>query len=277
MLTRLNLVVALATLAAWTYAETLPARAQAVISTGQSFVTARLLPGVGQEDGSRIIALRLALADGWKTYWRSPGEAGIPPHFDWAGSSNIAEAEILWPRPELFESFGYRTVGYSHQIVLPIHIVPADPSRPLGISLMADIGVCRELCVIERVELGELIAPDAPDIGAGQVHRALAEVPRPASEVGVRLMACRISGAGPVRHLDALLTADTPLSGAEAVVEGSKRLWVTETASHVQDDGLHISAEIELADGGTWVPRSDLRITVLAEGFAADLHGCTPS
>ena len=87
--------------------------AQSVVSTGQSFVSGRIIPGSRQDDGSRLAGLRLTLARGWKTYWRSPGEAGVPPSFDWSRSENVAGVEVLWPRPKFFDSFGLTTIGYA--------------------------------------------------------------------------------------------------------------------------------------------------------------------
>ena len=67
------------------------------------------LDGWRQPDGSRLAAVEIRLAPGWHTYWRVPGDAGIPPSFDWSGSSNLASVAYEWPRPEIFDSFGMRT------------------------------------------------------------------------------------------------------------------------------------------------------------------------
>ncbi|MEM9736589.1 MAG: protein-disulfide reductase DsbD domain-containing protein [Pseudomonadota bacterium] len=129
------------------------ASAQSLVSTGQSFVEASLIPGETAPDGSRTMGLALDLAPGWKTYWRSPGEAGIPPRFDWEGSANLARIEVLWPAPGIYQSFGMTTIGYESDVVLPIRLEPEDASAPVLVSLALDLGVCREICVFERVEL----------------------------------------------------------------------------------------------------------------------------
>ena len=103
--------------------------AQQIVSTGQSFVTGRLIPGTKQEDGSRLAGLRLSMEPGWKTYWRSPGEAGIPPRFDWSASANVDSVEVLWPRPQVFTSFGLRTIGYSNQGCIA---APRDTERSIA-------------------------------------------------------------------------------------------------------------------------------------------------
>ena len=263
-------------LAAALLAALLPATAvaQAVVSTGQSFVTVRLLPGIGHEDGARTAGLRLSLAEGWKTYWRSPGEAGIPPHLDWSASTNLAGAELLWPRPELFQSFGLRTVGYSEQVVLPVRVTPKDPALPVNLVLTGDFGVCRDICVIERVELNATLEPGMRDVGGSQIRRALNEVPVPAAEVGVRHVACRFTGQGEELRLEAVVQFDDPLLAAEVVVEGTEKLWLRRSTSQIQDGALHVSAEAELPSGMSWIDRSAVRLTVLADRFAADIQGC---
>ena len=85
-------------------------------------VKAQVLPGWRAADGTHMAALHLELADGWKTYWRSPGDVGIPPRFDWRGSRNVAGVEIMWPTPRITVDHGMYTVGYSNQLVLPMQL-----------------------------------------------------------------------------------------------------------------------------------------------------------
>jgi DsbC/DsbD-like thiol-disulfide interchange protein len=54
-------------------------------------VQIRILPGWSRDDGSHMAALHLILAPGWKTYWRAPGDAGIPPMMDLEGSDNLSD------------------------------------------------------------------------------------------------------------------------------------------------------------------------------------------
>lgn len=66
-------------------------------------VTARRLTvenGIAPGSGTLSAGLALDLADGWKTYWRTPGEVGFPPEIDWSGSQNIASIDFQWPAPE---------------------------------------------------------------------------------------------------------------------------------------------------------------------------------
>ncbi|WP_436784953.1 protein-disulfide reductase DsbD domain-containing protein, partial [Streptomyces sp. URMC 126] len=75
----------------------------------------------------------------WKTYWRSPGDSGVPPQFDWSGAANVAQATPLWPRPEVIESGGERTLGYHDRLVLPIALTPAAPGQPMAGQVQQDM------------------------------------------------------------------------------------------------------------------------------------------
>ena len=66
--------------------------------------SARLLAGWTDAGGTRISALELVLEPGWKTYWRNPGDTGLPPSFDWSAAANMTGAEIIWPAPQVNSS-----------------------------------------------------------------------------------------------------------------------------------------------------------------------------
>ena len=252
-----------------------PSQAQSVVSTGQSFVTARMLPGIENENGTRTAGIRLTLAEGWKTYWRSPGEAGIPPNLDWSQSRNLAEAKILWPRPELFVSFGMQTIGYSESVVLPIAITPEDPGKAVHMHLTADFGVCKEICVVERVELQDILSPGMPAIGRSQIERALRQVPVPVSEAGVTEAVCAFSGQREAMQLSATIAFQDDIRAAQVIVEGNDQLWLRRTQSRVEDGRIHVTAEAELPPQVAWIDRSAVRFTVLTENTAVDIQGCT--
>ena len=83
----------------------------ALAMTQDEVLTATLLPGWRMENGHQMAGLSLTLSPGWKTYWRSPGEAGIPPLFDWSGSDNIASVRLHWPSPSVFHTNGMHMAG----------------------------------------------------------------------------------------------------------------------------------------------------------------------
>ncbi len=252
-----------------------PTPAQSVVSSGESFVDMRLLAGRAEADGSRTAALVLEVAPGWKTYWRNPGAVGIPPNFNWEGSGNLASAEVLWPRPVRFESFGLSTLGYGGQIVFPVRLDPADSTEPMDISLDLALGVCRDICVLQESTVSAVIAPDTPESGGALLREAEGLVPRPGTEQGLRSATCRITGTGSKRQFEANLDFEAPPTSPEVVLEGPGKAWFTSVETATDGAGaITVTADLSLLDESSWVNRSDIRMTVLADDFAADIQGC---
>jgi len=100
---------------------------------GDNHAAARLITATEATGSASAIeaGLEIRLAPGWHTYWRSPGDAGIPPSIDWAGSDNLAHAEIAWPAPQRWSLQGFETAGYENHVVLPIALTLAQPGRPV--------------------------------------------------------------------------------------------------------------------------------------------------
>jgi suppressor for copper-sensitivity B len=114
---------------------------------------------VSAEDGgapdafSVSLGLLLEYGEGWKGYWRTPGEVGLAPEIDWTGSSNLASAEILWPAPHRFEAFGIENFGYSGEVVLPIRVMLEDRGEPLDLRARVALLTCSNVCVPHTFEL----------------------------------------------------------------------------------------------------------------------------
>lgn len=250
--------------------------AQTITSTDQSFLEADLVAGAPADEGGRIAGLNLSMADGWKTYWRSPGETGVPPVFDWSKSRNLRSAKVLWPSPELFESFGMQTVGYSHWVTLPLVLEPEDPTRPIELHLEATLGVCSELCVVEEVTLTGSFSPDAVE-AEDRVARAVDAVPRSGSESGLSGASCQMKGAGADRNFEAELRFARDFSAPVVLVEGPENVWISPAETEADGGTLTVRAKMEMFDDSAWIDRSDLRLTVLDGPFAADIQGCAGS
>jgi DsbC/DsbD-like thiol-disulfide interchange protein len=114
----------------------------------------RLIAG-DPDDGTLRAGVDIELADGWKTYWRMPGDAGVPPQFDWSQSKNVKAIEMLWPAPARFIDAGGETVGYKDRVVFPLRITPQRPGDPVELRLEMFFGVCKDICIPvgERVGL----------------------------------------------------------------------------------------------------------------------------
>ncbi|HQY43436.1 MAG TPA: protein-disulfide reductase DsbD family protein [Paracoccaceae bacterium] len=240
----------------------------------ETLFRAELLPGWQTADGRQMSALHIVLTPGWKTYWRSPGEAGIPPVFDWAGSDNVAAVALHWPRPQVFDLAGYRTLAYPGELILPVEITPARPGEPVTLRLKADIGVCEEICVPVTIELSaDLARTDAPD---NRITRALDLVPDDSRARGMPAARC---SAEPIR--DGLrLTADIPLTRAQAgdfaVIELlSREVWVASVHNEATGGRLLQTSDMVPANAKPFaLNRQDVRITAFTGGEVIEFRGC---
>ena len=138
----------------------------------------RLLSGGSEADGrTRLAGIAFELDPGFKTYWRSPGESGLPPAFDWTGSENLAAAEVLWPAPTRFEDASGVAYGYKDRVLLPVRIVPSDPAKPVRVELKLDYGVCKDICIPATARLRLKLGPERGTYRAA-IDEALARVPK---------------------------------------------------------------------------------------------------
>ncbi|MEM7238343.1 MAG: protein-disulfide reductase DsbD domain-containing protein [Pseudomonadota bacterium] len=249
------------------------AQAQSIVSRGQSFVRADLVPGKPMPDGDRMIGLALSMAPEWKTYWRSPGEAGIPPTIDWSGSQNVASTEVFWPRPEVFTSFGMLTIGYQNHVILPVRLTPSDPSAPIELDVSLDLGVCRDICVLETTQISAMIPVDS-QAGADLVSDAMAQVPASGADQGMEHATCKITGAGSDRDFSASLVFDQPITSPMVLLEGPEGVWFHRTETVASDTQIDVASKLSILFDDVWVSRKDVRMTVLADNMAADIRGC---
>ncbi len=234
---------------------------------------AELLPG-WREGGRHIAALRLKLAPGWKTYWRSPGEAGIPPEFDWSGSRNVSDVRMHWPVPHVFSLNGMQTIGYRDEVVLPFEVETRDAREPVRLRARVDLGVCRDICVPAEFELdGELAATGAPD---PIISAALRSRPETGREAGVGRVACRVDPIDDGLRLTAEL--DLPATGgAEVVVmePGTPAIWTSEAVTSRQGARLVAVSDMVGPDGVPFaLDRSAVTLTVLGDRRAVEIRGC---
>ena len=240
-------------------------------------VRGEILPGWQLPDGSRVAAIRLTLAPGWKTYWRSPGDAGIPPQFGWAGSENLRAVGISWPTPEVFDQYGMRSIGYSDTVILPLSIAPRDTGQPVRVEAALEIGVCHDVCVPEQLRLSATFAGNSTQPSAA-IAAALAERPFSAAEAGVTGVSCRFQPKADGYEIEARIAM--PSAGGEEIVviePGPADIWMSETDVRRKGNELTATGDMVVSDGGAMaLDRSAIRITVLGRDHAVDIRGCTP-
>src|ERR1700736_6457249 len=114
---------------------------------GDARAAMRLIAGARTNDAMARAGIEIKLAPGWKTYWRYPGDSGVPPRFDFAGSQNVKSIAIVWPAPHRFSDESGITIGYKDDLVFPVRIVPQDAAKPVLLRLKADYAVCEKICI----------------------------------------------------------------------------------------------------------------------------------
>jgi len=143
----------------------------------------RLFGGTAKAlSGEKLMAgVQLRMDDGWKTYWRSPGDSGVPPQFDWSGSTNLKEAKVLYSAPHRFADAGGTAVGYSGEVIFPVELTPERPGEPIELKLAFAFGLCKSLCIPNEAKLNLKLEPgtalDAAD--AKLLNAAFDSVPQP--------------------------------------------------------------------------------------------------
>jgi len=162
-------------------------------------VTARLISAedrIAPDAASVSIGLALEFGDGWKGYWRTPGEVGLAPSIDWAGSSNLNSADILWPAPERFEAFGIENFGYANQIVLPIRATLEAAGEGLNLRARISLLTCSDVCVPHDFDLS-LVLPTGVGIDTGSadlIARFVDRVPAAPDDSDIQISVAAIDG-----------------------------------------------------------------------------------
>ena len=268
MIKRLAPVLLALSAALWTGG----ARAEAV----GSIVRGELLQGWRMDEARHMAGLHITLAPGWKTYWRAPGDAGIPPRFDWSGSRNVANVALHWPAPIVFDQLGLRSVGYAGELTLPIEVSLERPGQAARIAGTVEIGVCETICVPVSLAFSAELPVEGRSAGSGHIAAALDNRPMTAREASVAAVTCDLSPI-PDGMRVAVSVVVPPLGADETAVlehaDGS--IWVG-TAEVVRSAGvLTATADLVPPDAAPFaLSRDDLRLTLLAGGRAVDVRGC---
>lgn len=174
------------------------------------------------ESGGLLLGLQVKLQPGWKIYWRSPGEAGFPPHLEWKDSDNLESAALQWPVPERFSLFGLETFGYSKEVVLPIEARVGEPGQATSLRARLRYLICEEICIPND---GELVL-DLPSGPAGSARESLlieqyrARVPGAGAETGLTLQSATLSGSMETPTLEVAAISDRPFEAPDLLVEG---------------------------------------------------------
>ncbi len=206
----------------------------------------------GSRSGPVLLGgIAFRLNPGWKTYWRTPGDSGIPAQFDFTASDNVEAVTVLWPAPARFpDGAGGHSFGYNQQVVLPLRIVPKNADKPVTLRAHVNYAICEKLCVPAEAKM-ELPFVSAASTEDGALAAALDSVPKPA-KVG-----------------DAI-----PLTVVDVRRDGDRRVIVDVNAGNAHQVDLFVEGP-----SSDWALPAPERVSDAPNGlmrFAFDLDGLPP-
>jgi DsbC/DsbD-like thiol-disulfide interchange protein len=199
---------------------------------GDQRAAVRLIAGA-QRGAVHRAGIEIRLAPGWKTYWRYPGDSGIPPRFDFSGSKNVKSVTVRYPAPHRLTDESGTSIGYKGGVVFPLDVIPENAARPVALVVKADYAICEKICIPAegKAELdvsgkpgaqdgwlkqNEALVPVAAKLGAGE-PLAVRAVKREDKRIFVDVAApgaVDLFAEGPA--LDWALPVPSPVDGAPA-------------------------------------------------------------
>ena len=236
------------------------------------YARARLIaaeyPNKEQPDTANA-GVQIELNPGWKTYWRVPGDSGIPPRIMWKGSKNVKSIEVRWPAPHRYIDEYGMSIGYKDEIVLPLKITPIDKTAPVHLSLQLDYAVCKEVClpVNSKMTLKLTPAKNTKSPFGRKLKRFLAQVPKQAMpEAGLRIRGLEVvADNGRVTlKLDVENSTDDPL--VDVFVEGRDDLFFG-TPKPIKNTGKmsHVEMPVSGAKSANALDGDKIRLTMVGK------------
>ena len=124
----------------------LAALASAVVAGVPRPYRASLVAG-GKINGRWLAGILVELEPGWKTYWRVPGDAGIPPQFDWSGSINMQAIDVEFPIPTRLSDASGEAIGYHDKVLFPLVVTPLKTDQDVQLKLKMFFAICKVVCI----------------------------------------------------------------------------------------------------------------------------------
>lgn len=234
----------------------------------------RLIAGSSKPDGAALRAgIEIKLRPGWKTYWRYPGDSGVPPHFDFAGSDNLKQADVLFPAPHLFVDETGKSLGYKDTIIFPVVVTPKEKGKPVHLRMKVDYAVCEKLCVPAEGR-AELLLTGGDSSQNATLAAAEAQVPKRVTAAQLGLTARRANAVSkPVVTVELGAPAGRPL---ELFAEGPSPDWALPIPKPVKNPPpgrAEFTFELDgLPPGVDPKGQFDLTFTVVTGGRAVEVR-----
>lgn len=236
----------------------------------------RLIAGTNPAGAAALRAgIEITMQPGWKTYWRYPGDSGLPPRFDFARSDNVAKVELLWPAPERFADGGGQSIGYRDRVILPLRVTPRDATQPVRLHLKADYAICARLCVPAAGE-AELALLRGSSTFEESLAAAERRVPQPAALGAPGALAVRAvqrDNGGP-RPRIAVDVVAPPTAAVDLFAEGPTPDWalpLPEREAAPAPGLIRFSFDLDGLPPGTAADGAELTLTLVAPPRAIEV------
>lgn len=219
-------------------------------------------------DGTLAGGVDISLDPGWYTYWRTPGDAGVPPVFDFSRSENVANVKVGYPAPERHQGEGGTSLIYRDEVVFPLVVKPVRPDAPVTLRLHGSFGVCREICLPVAVDAEVALRPGSPPdpLSDALLQRFGSRVPGPPDPD--RFAVQRIAVAGDALDI-AVRMPDS--SVADLFAEPPSGWYLGQPAFVSRDGGVsHYRLALEGAPRGADVGGQRFRFVAVAGGRAIE-------
>lgn len=237
-------------------------------------LTAHFDAGWRTDHGTHISGLKIDLAAGWKTYWRVPGEAGIPAQFDWSGSHNLKSAQVIWPHPQVFHLQGLQSIGYYGGVMLPFEFTPLDPSQPIEIIGRIDLGICKDICMPALLNLNEMLPATLKQTQNPVLVAAISAQPKSIPAASLSKISCNFTPiTGGLEVTARLVLPDMGVIEA-LTIEPRQSAWVSD--AYLTHTGGLLTATTQIFPLHTpfFLDRSTLRLTAITKSQALEVIGC---
>lgn len=239
-------------------------------------ISIEVLQGWRTETGNHMAAIRIALEDGWKTYWRAPGGIGIPPTFSWKGSKNLASVQIHWPSPKVYVQDGIRTIGYKGELILPVEITPLIKGQTIKVKSQVQFGVCSDVCIPVTSRIEAVLPHDAVS-HKDVINAALVARPVSGKASGVRSVSCQVDPTADGLKITANIRFKQNAPNVQqAVIEYSyPSIWIEQAT--LKQSGKSMTAKADLVSYSSdpfFLDRSKLRLTLIGKARAIEIVGC---
>ena len=196
---------------------------------GDQRAAVRLIAGAPRAAIHRA-GIEIRLAPGWKTYWRYPGDSGVPPRFDLSGSRNVKSVTVRYPAPQRLKDESGTSIGYKHDVVFPLDVIPQDAKQPVVLSLKADYAICEKICIPAEGK-AELTLSGKPGTQDDKLRKSEVLVPKPAALGGDGALGIRTARRDGARVLVDIAAPDgTPV---DLFAEGPTPDWALPVPSPV--------------------------------------------